>query len=40
LDIAYHLHITPRVQDQLTMGEWEAAVQAVKDIRAEIEKAK
>lgn len=38
MDIAYHLHIDARQQDELTVDEWEQAVQAVIQIRAEYKK--
>ncbi len=38
LDIAYHLNISPRQQDELTVTEWAEAVSAVEAIREESKK--
>lgn len=39
MDVAYHLHIPPRAQDEMTMREWDQAVSAIKHIREEAKKA-
>lgn len=38
MDIAHHLHISPRQQDELTVVEFEQACGAVDAIRAELAK--
>lgn len=39
MDIAHHLHIPPRAQDEMTWIELHEAVEAVKKIRTEAAKA-
>lgn len=38
LEIAHHLHLTPREQEELTVLEWAEAVAAVDAIREEASK--
>ena len=40
MEVAYHLNISAREQDELTVQEWEEAVAATAAIRAEAEKTK